>query len=85
MNFCDGSNVKYFGHAGMRVGDVPTDLWDRLLGYIDPTFVCYISEVTISPRPVWLRTSLTNYEGGGLELREICCHVVVGEVLPRAE
>ena len=33
MHFCDGSNVKYFGRGGMSVGDVPTELWDRLLRY----------------------------------------------------
>ena len=33
MHFCDGSNVRYFGRCGMRVGDMSTNLWDRLLQY----------------------------------------------------
>ena len=33
MHFGDGSKFEYFGRGGLRVGDVHTDLWDKLTRY----------------------------------------------------
>ena len=84
MHFGDGSKVKYFGLGGMRAGDVDAELWKKLIRYRpnvcllhlggnDITRTCVVKDLF---KKVWDLVT---------KLQELGCHVVVGEVLPRAE
>ena len=84
MHFGDGSKVKYFGLGGMRVGDVPTDLWDKLTRYRPNICLLHVGGNDIAETCV-VKDLFDNVRDRVTELRELGCHVVVGEVLPRAE
>ena len=80
----DHSTVRFFGRGGMCALNIPDDLWKEMLVYQPNICILHLGGNDINPSIDVVRVFKTVMERMDT-LRERSIHVVIGEILFRAE
>ena len=84
FQFPDHSTVRFFGRGGMSALSIPDDLWKEMLAYRPNICILHLGGNDINPSidvPKVFDVVMERVN----TLRERGIHVVIGEILPRAE